>query len=316
MQEMLYRSQFGGAPTVRRNLFTMLVVLDPSSGADVPAFNVVGQLMNSQFPLRLGVLLVNGKDLSRGSASPLEEWNDGERSFDARDSMLILKHITKEFGGMVAISCLMHVTDYVAGFGALSVKEYVSIHFAFLEEMRVLQDLRRLNQVQSEMFSLLERGRSDASNKPDEVTYESALQFAVERLLQPGMTFLNGLPFPDGLNMDLFGSRVNDILQYEQRHIMELVLKGVITDTHPKSIYASVLSGDKLFKQFHPLLNKSTGKYVASMPGTNLHSLILPINTLTDYDDVDTLFIIEGDGGWIIFSPRGGQKPYTCGREM
>ncbi len=294
MQEMLYRSQFGGAPTVRRNLFTMLIVLDPSSGADIPALNVVGQLMNSQFPLRLGVLLVNGEDLSKGSASPLEEWNGGERSFHARDTLLILKHITKEFGGVAAISCLMHMTDYVTEFKAMSVIEYVRIHVAFLEEMRVFQDLGRRNQVQSEMIALLERGRSGVSNKSDEVTYESALQFAVERLLQPGMTFLNGLPFPDGSNMDSFGSGVNDILQYEQRHIMDLVMNGVITDTHPKSIYASVLSGDKLFKQFHPLLNESAGKYVASMSGTNLHSLILPTNTVTDYDNVDALFIIEG----------------------
>ena len=294
MQEMLYRSQFGGAPTVRRNLFTMLLILDPASGADIPAFNVVGQLMNSQFPLRLGVLLVNGEDLSKGSASPPEEWNGGERNFHARDSTLILKHIVKEFGGMAAISCLMHMMEYVAEFGVMSVKQYVELHLVFLEDMRALNDHSRRNQMQNEMLAILEKGSTASSNKPHEVTYESAIQFAAEKAIQPGMAFFNGLPFPDGLNMDSFRSGVNDILQYEQRHIMNLVVKGVITDTHPKSIYASVLSGDKLFKHFHPLLNESAGKYVAIMSRTNAQSLILPTNTEAEYDSIDALFIVEG----------------------
>lgn len=293
MQEMLYRSQFGAAPTVRRNLFTMLLVLDPGSKADVPALNVVEQLMNSKFPLRLGVLLVNGEDLLNGSASPPEEWNGGERIFHARDTTLILKHIAKEFGGMAAISCLMHMTEYVAQYGAMSVKEYLNLHIQFLGEMRVLQDHSPRIQIQNEIITLLEKGTDEASSKLNEVTYESALQFAVERLIKPGMTFLNGLPFPDSSKMDSFRTGVNDILQYEQRYIMGLVIKGVITDTHPKSIYATVLSGDKLFKKFHPLLNESSGKYV-SILRTKSHSLILPTNTAIDYDSIDALFIVEG----------------------
>ncbi|KAL3756674.1 hypothetical protein ACHAWU_002577 [Discostella pseudostelligera] len=294
VRDMLYRSQFGGAPTVRRNLFTMLVVLDPASRADVPALNVVGQLMNNQLPLRLGVLLVDGEDLSKGSASPSEEWNGGERNFHARDSTLLLKHIAKEYGGVAAISCLMHMKDYVTEFGVLSVKEYVGHHVAFLDDMRVLDPGRR-NQIQNEIMALLGGGTTDTNNKPDDVNYEAALRFAVDKSIQPGMSFFNGLPFPDGSNLDSFRSGVNDILQYEQRHIMELVMKGEITDTHPKSIYASVLSGDNLFKQFHPLLNESTGRYYsAAMSGTNFHSLVLPTNTVTDYDNVDAVFIVEG----------------------
>ena len=70
------------------------------------------------------------------------------------------------------------------------------------------------------------------------VTYESAVQFAVDKLIKPGMTFFNGLPLPD--SPESFGAGINEILQYEQRHIMDLAMKGVITDTKPRSIYATV----------------------------------------------------------------------------
>jgi hypothetical protein len=288
MQDMVYRSQFGGAPTVRRNLFTMLIVLDPASGSDVPALNIVGQLMNSQFPLRLGMLLVDSEDLSNGSTPDSEEWNGGDRDFHARDSTLLLKYIATEYSGMVAISCLMHMVEYVAEFGAISVKEYVDLHVAFLEEMRVINH-GQSDQTKNKMVALLESG---TSNKPDDVSYGSALQFATDKSLCPGMSFFNGIPFPDRSNMETFGSGVNEILKYEQRHIMELVMKGTITDTHPKSIYASVLSGDKLFNQFHPLLNESKGKYNA-MSITNWHSLIRPTKN-PDYDTIDAMFILEG----------------------
>ncbi|EED96555.1 THAPSDRAFT_261059, partial [Thalassiosira pseudonana CCMP1335] len=59
MEQMMYRAQFGGAPTVRRNLFTMLIVLDPVSGSH-PSLEAVAQLLQSHFPLRVGVLMVNG----------------------------------------------------------------------------------------------------------------------------------------------------------------------------------------------------------------------------------------------------------------
>ena len=286
IQEMLYRSQFGGAPTIRRNLFTMLVVLDPASGAENPALGLVEQLLSMQFPLRLGVLIVNNEDVSMGSALPPESWHGGDRNFHARDSVLLLRHISKKFGGMAAISCLLQTSRDVAESNTMSVNEFIGRHVSLLMEMRIIHN----GQIeQYEMESLL--GNSDTIINPNDVTYESSVQFAIDKSIGPGMSFVNGIPLPIGSG---FEAGVNEILQHEHRHIMELATTGVITDTAPRSIYAKVLSGDKLYKQYHPLLKEGVGKYTVTN-FSDWRSLILPKNTKPpNYSNVDAMFLVEG----------------------
>jgi UDP-glucose:glycoprotein glucosyltransferase len=288
VQEMLYRSQFGGAPTVRRNLFTMLIVIDPASRTiDNPALGVVGQLLRSSFPLRLGVLFVNDVDVARNSTSSPEPWKGGDRVFHARDSLLIYRHISKRFGAMASISCFIQVMYNVNEKQVTSAIEYVAIHLSFLIEMNVIE-YGQSDREQSEMLALLRNSEESTLN---EITYESAVQFAVDKAIRPGMSFLNGLPLPDGSNPALFESGINEILQYEQRHIMGLIMTGVITDTAPRSIYATVLKGDNLYKQYHPLLRDGAGEYMAIH--SNRSSLILPkTGCLTE--DLDAIFLVEG----------------------
>jgi hypothetical protein len=72
---------------------------------------------------------------------------------------------------------------------------------------------------------------------------------------------------------------------------MGLIMTGVITDTAPRSIYATVLKGDNLYKQYHPLLRDGAGEYMAMK--SNWNSLILPKNgCLTE--DLDAIFLVEG----------------------
>ena len=77
---------------------------------------------------------------------------------------------------------------------------------------------------------------------------------------------------------------------------MKLVMKGVITDTAPRSIYATVLKGDKVYKQFHPLLKESgAGQYAVVAPTSTWNSLIFPTSSVQiDYHKVDAIFVIEG----------------------
>lgn len=288
VQEMLYRSQFGGAPTVRRNLFTMLVVIDPASRTiDNPALGVVGQLLRGSFPLRLGVLFVNDDDVAHKSASSPEPWKGGDRMFHARDSLFIYRHISKRFGAMASISCFIQVMYNVNEKQVTSAIEYVAIHLSFLVEMNVIE-YGQSDREQSEMLALL---RDSEESTLNDITYESAVQFAVDKAIRPGMSFFNGLPLPDGSNSALFESGINEILQYEQRHIMGLIMTGVITDTAPRSIYAIVLKGDNLYKQYHPLLRDGAGEYMAM--NSNWSSLILPkIGCLRE--DLDAIFLVEG----------------------
>ena len=289
MQEMFYRAQYGGAPTVRRNLFTMLVVLDPSSGMDHPALDIVGQLMNSQFPLRLGVLMVNDDDVANGKASPPLPWDNGDRPFNARDCSLLLNHIRSRFGGMAAISSLIQAHQAIASGEVSSAKDYIRIHLALFGQMGIV-DSSETQRVETEMESILESGISDAET----VTYEDGVQFAADKLIRPGMSFFNGLPLPDASNMEAFGAGINSILQYEQRHIMNLAMKGEITDRAPRSIYASLLKGDKLFNQYHPLLKDSAAVYSVVSPTSDWQSLILPTFSAVDFNNLDSIFLIEG----------------------
>lgn len=289
MKEMMMRAQYGGAPTVRRNLFTMLVVMDPTNGEPNSALDIVGQLMNSQFPLRLGVLIVNSEDVSNGSASAPAPWEGGDRALHARDSFLVLKYLSKEYGGMAAISCFMQASQDIAQFGEMAAKEYISVHLSFLIQMGVINS-GQTTLIQKKLEVILESGTSDSSNEENDVNYESAVQFATDKLIGPGMSFFNGIPLPDGPDD---GTGINEILQYENNLIMELAMKGVITDRAPRSIYARLLSGDKLFKQFHPLLKETAAEYAVISPNSDLRSLILP-TAIASYSDVDAVFLVEG----------------------
>lgn len=287
MEQMMYRAQFGGAPTVRRNLFTMLIVLDPVSGSH-PSLEAVAQLLQSHFPLRVGVLMVNGEEVALGSTSKLESWNSGERPFHARDSYMIMKYITKTYGGMPAISCLLN-SMYGAedSVNTLSVKKYIASHVSILSQMGLVHGGAE-EDVQRYLEQLLET--VSASNKD----YEAAVTFASEKLIRPGMSFLNGLPLPDATDVTSFGIGVNEVLHYEQRNVMEMTMKGEITDTTPRSIYASLLTGDNVFKQFHPLLRESAAEYTVVSQKSDEESLTIPTSTTTSVENVDAIFVIEG----------------------
>lgn len=287
MEQMMYRAQFGGAPTVRRNLFTMLIVLDPVSGSH-PSLEAVAQLLQSHFPLRVGVLMVNGEEVALGSTSKLESWNSGERPFHARDSYMLMKYITKTYGGMPAISCLLN-SMYGAedSVNTLSVKKYIASHVSILSQMGLVHGGAE-EDVQRYLEQLLET--ASASNKD----YEAAVTFASEKLIRPGMSFLNGLPLPDATDVTSFGIGVNEVLHYEQRNVMEMTMKGEITDTTPRSIYASLLTGDNVFKQFHPLLRESAAEYTVVSQKSDEESLTIPTSTTTSVENVDAIFVIEG----------------------
>lgn len=290
LQEMLMRSQYGGAPTVRRNLFTLLVVMDPASGVAQPSLSVAAQLMNSQVPLRIGVLIVNENDVANGLASPHPSWNDGQRRFHARDSSLILRFLAKEFGGLTSFSCLVqmsHMSDT-----DITVSEYIDKHVAFLNEMGVVQGMG----VRYNLEAIVKSGKIDSVTKRIDITYEQAVSFASDKLIAPGMSFFNGLPLPDASDRESFGAAVNEIFSYEQQNIMELVVKGIISDG-PKSVYAAVLrKGDNLFKQFHPLLRESEGVYFAldsSELDSDVDSLLVPSSPSISLEEVRALYLIE-----------------------
>ena len=273
-------------------MFTLLVVMDPASGVAQPSLSVAAQLMNSQVPVRIGVLIVNGNDVINGIASPHPSWNDGQRRFHARDASLILRFIAKEFGGLTSFSCLLQISQDISSDTDISVSEYIDKHVALLNEMGVVQGMG----VRNSLEAIIKSGEIDSVTKRIDITYEQAVSFASEKLIAPGMSFFNGLPLPDASDIESFGAAVNEIFSYEQQNIFEMVTKGTISDG-PKSIYAAVLrKGDNLFTQFHPLLRESEGVYSAhdsSDLDSDMDSLLVPSSPLMSLEEVRALYLIE-----------------------
>jgi len=152
-------------------------------------------------------------------------------------------------------------------------------------------------------------GLSDPSSTEEDVRnalmeptkkYGHALRFAAEKNLRPGMGFLNGRPVD--------GSDPNSISQAfgeEQQHIFGLIMTNEITDSSPKSVYAKLLSGDKVYKKVHPLLmtghDDDVSNYVLLDHDFGPESLLFPQSST---DDSKAFFVGEAvmnysnDGGF------------------
>ncbi|KAL7520848.1 hypothetical protein ACHAWX_005549 [Stephanocyclus meneghinianus] len=284
VQEMMMRMQFGQGPTVRRNLFTMLIVLDPASGNAHPAINVLPHLVNSQFPVRIGLLVVSRKDVAQKKPSKPGPWDSGNRPFHPRDSLNLMRHISKRYGGMAAMSCLINVFQPHSG-ETLSVGDYIQNHVSLLSQIGVVPEDEE-EDARQEMELLLKSPTIDDG-------YEDAFDFATQKLISPGMSFFNGIPFPDASD-SAFGLGVNEVLRYEQQHVISLVMQGAITDLKPRSVYANLLSGDNCYKQFHPVLRGSEIEYAPMLKNVNDQSLIFPsAGNQMDIHNVDAFFVIE-----------------------
>ncbi|KAL3801369.1 hypothetical protein HJC23_006979 [Cyclotella cryptica] len=284
VEEMMMRMQFGQGPTVRRNLFTMLIVLDPASGNVHPAINVLPHLVNSQFPLRIGLLVVSRQDATQKKPSKPGPWNSGNRPFHARDSLILMRHISKRYGGMAAMSCLINVFQPHSE-ESPSVGDYIHNHVSLLSQIGVFPEDEEAD-VRQEMELLLK-------SPPIDDGYEDAFEFATQKMISPGMSFFNGIPFPDA-SESAFGLGVNEVLRYEQQHVMSLVMQGAITDSKPRSVYANLLSGDNCYKQYHPALRGSEVEYAPMLTNVNDLSLIFPsTNNPVDIRNVDAFFVVE-----------------------
>jgi hypothetical protein len=125
-------------------------------------------------------------------------------------------------------------------------------------------------------------------------TLDSPLLKYFSFLLVLGMSFLNGIPLPDPTD-PTFGIGVNKLLQYEQNYILKKVMKGEISDNQPKSVYAMLLTGDNVYKYYHPLLSaESDTEFTPVSPDSNGLSLMVPsTKKRVDVKDIDAFFVIE-----------------------
>jgi len=307
VQQAIMAMQFGSPPTVRRNIFTVLSVLDPMEGktAEHAGLGLGSQLMQASYPVRLGYLIVNAKDLKQcktwirdnGISDP-DQPCPTDRVFDTKVTNIdqlqkipasthaihrLIAKMNEEYSGQPLLPSfadyfLQRIDTFTTDDGSLTMGDMVR---TFGE---IMQQLDGMNPNSAIKFAI------DALNDVDNVgksTYGKALRFALNRAVTPGMGFLNGRQ----ISID---NDPGKVFMEEQNHIFGLIMKGKITDAKPKSIYGSLLAGDGVFPRLHPLLNEVDDAHVDLDHGLSSDALLIPKNVVVGVGDVpDAVFVVE-----------------------
>lgn len=237
IEQMLMMAQFGQPPTVRRNMFTMLLVLDPLSGDGERMLDIAIQFIQANLPIRLGFLFVSDSDIDTCKAASDEEQcsfppldiGDAVDLSDIKDmkattkavSLLVDKAIEK-YGGMATLGFLDMLLSTWKG-GKSSLKDLVEIYIDFLRRSQVIGSSS--GAIEDALAALSKDTTRDPDDKKSAfVDYSMAVDFAINKSIRPGMSFLNGLPLPDS------PQEMQRIFFEEQNNIMQLAMSGAITD--------------------------------------------------------------------------------------
>lgn len=320
VRQVFMAMQFGMPPSIRRNLFTILAVIDPTTDTQNVGMALGKQLMQSNYPARLGILIVGEEDVRACAewvaANPLSD--EGEACPVARGPVLDRAINLKEKDKLKGISGsaralhrlfadlfskypndmidaylefvvqTLETKKEVSNSGNISMYDIVEAHADALEGMQVGGG----NAHWSDAMELLMESEEEDEDDTTRPQYTKALRFAVDKGLKAGMSFVNGRPLPKGSPNEVFeeaGSILNDELSY----VFGLIQKGEIKDNTPKSVYGFFLSGKSVYKKVHPLLMDSRDKsesYVRVPHGFDSKSLLFPSATS---DKNDAVFVVD-----------------------
>lgn len=242
LQQMLQGVRFGMPPSVRRNLFTLIVVLDWEAGTGLDRLDLAWQLVQNGYPVRVGLLIVEGNDMkecqtsANGQDCPVSSsWKESKdmlsepvKSQVIHDFLFgVAKRYADEPGFIMGYCAELFMSDQPPQ----TIQALIDWHGNILSSM----GLTTAKDAKKEALQLLKA----TSN------YDKTLTHAVSKGIEPGMSFLNGRPVPEDVSQ-FFGS--------EQKYVFSLINKNIITDTSPSSVHAKILSGKGVFPQMHPLL--------------------------------------------------------------
>jgi hypothetical protein len=255
VQQMLFSMQFGVAPTVRRNMFTFLAVMDPVDefAPDNAAFMLGLQLMQSSYPARLGVLLVNDEDLDSCAEwvkangitdedipCPVKPLLTSKVSkIDDLDAFVLttqsvhklFSHVcTQDEGEGMVPAYLQYLLQMLGQLrvqkGApLSLKDLVGIHADLLSQMGLTSE----SEARAEGLRVL-ASNDEEDNGGDAPMYGKALRFALNKGVRTGMGFVNGRPLPEAAD-EGGHEKIGQVFSEEQNHILKLIMSREITDT-------------------------------------------------------------------------------------
>ena len=277
VQQMMMSMQFGGPPTVRRNLLTVLLIVDPFmdfEGLDddltletyLESLGLFMQLMQSQYPIRFGFIFASEDDLktcrgiiSKGDKEDCEdiaisgEDISNEKIFmkkiaKTESTFLMLQSVSRSFGSMAALSYFYMLLESIQKRKGVSLKnsELIDIHMQIFQKMGI-----PTNGVKHHIIQVITNDKTELGE-----SYAKSVKFAVVKNIHPGSAFVNGIPLP------LTGPQeVHSIIGTETQTIMAMVATQQITNTSPRSIYAKLLSGENIYPTMHRLLLESSPNY-------------------------------------------------------
>jgi Thioredoxin-like domain len=313
LDQMLMMMQFGRPPSVRRNLFTFLSVLDPVEQPGDAGLVLSFQVMGAQYPARTGVLIISDAEvqqcaqwvaanptLEEGEACPAEPVIKNKRATledlksikaTAHAVHTLLAHVAGTYGNKgdgvmqaYAEYLFEHISnEKESNNGKLSMRDLVTIHGTLMQGMNVLSE----KEGEAEAFAALLEGSDDDDDS--DYSYGKSLRFAVDKSLMPGLSFINGRPMPTD------GAAAAEMFRSEQGMLFNMVMAGEITDKAPRSVYGKLLSGDLVFKSFHPLLREESdveNKYVEPAHSLGVDSVMIPDRPV-ETKNPETVFLLE-----------------------
>lgn len=318
VRDMLMAMQYGMPPSVRRNLFTILVVDDPledesgSAGANYGR-DLIAQLAQQDFPARLAMVVVGQKDVDtctqliadrKGCPVPTDYWLNDDHP-PTVDELKGMKATTRDIHRLYAFMrqtfphngrALVMYHLYLSA--TLQRKDpsngqFISLYDLFTVHNEMLQALQMSRKKDSieDVAEALQLNEEDAM-----YSYGKAVMFAVNKGIKPGMSFINGRPLP--VNDDE-SEKVQKIFSEEQAFVFNMIMTGELTDTKPRNFYYRLIKGDKknVYPRLHPLLTGETseGSHLVVDHSFGTDSMLAPKSMTSDTSalEADAIFIYE-----------------------
>lgn len=286
VQNILMSLQFGRPPSVKRNMITVLMVIDPFDSNAQGYLQMMGlmfQFIQGMYPLRLGVLLANDKDIEYCKQSILSFGNEQNKyclnekvtvsdedmkkqPVSTQEIFALLNHVQETHGGMIAMNYMYVLMQSLMKekHNQLNVESLIKIHNDAIYE--IIHERENRLYLQQLLFI-------ESAKLVDLASYEKAVRFACSKNIRAGMTFVNGIPIPQNDPRE-----AHSIIQDEINHIAGMVLSGKVTNAR-KSIYAKLLTGPKVYSKMHPLLGESTPRYHLFSSYFDDQTLVVPKTT-------------------------------------
>ena len=319
LQQMLMGLQMGMPPAVRRNLFTILVVEDPTKGVPHLGRTFAAQIINQRMPVAYTVLVVDEDDIEEcmkwvqetnpelGVPCPHsgDSWLDRDddvfstkelKGIDltARDVYHMLAYISHTFDGRRdVLAAFSHDFD-----SSLTQETGVSL----FEALKMFSDILEGLGVIEMSIAPADLAKKLHDFEEDNFQYEKGVRLAVDKNLKPGMSFLNGRSLPIYQEATKGGNNpsaeLSQLFQEEFEVIMGMIMAEDITDSRPKSIYKSILSGKKaaanVFPKVHPLLASSKdGSFIDLDHKFGSDSFLFAKTSVVSPSDADSVIAID-----------------------